>query len=198
MVQTYSHCASHKKIEWLVGRNCGLQLFVHLKGEALDVALLLNKKVRETWTGLVQGLTAYYQSPGRLAGLRRQFAGELRQPGLDPVTFATDLGMLALQGFGDMKEQARDTMIRDKFIDGQEQCALRRQLDGFAPGTPIGEIVDSCRIWESHSDPDQNVRNRIGSESENQSGDSRSRERNRVAYTGTGRGTSGGDVEVYR
>ena len=89
--------------------------------------------------------------------------------------------MLAIQGFGDMKEQARDTMIRDKFIDGQEQCALRRQLDGFAPGTPIGEIVDSCRIWESHSDPDQNVRKRIGSESENQSGDSRSRERNRAA-----------------
>ena len=56
-----------------------------------------------------------------------------------------------------MKEQARDTMIRDKFIDGQEQCALRRQLDGFAPGTPIGEIVDSCRVWESHSDPDQNA-----------------------------------------
>ena len=115
-----------------------LQLFVHLKGEALDVALLLNKKVRETWTGLVQGLTAYYQSPGRLAGLRRQFAGALRHPGLDPATFATDLGMLAIQGFGDMKEQARDTMIWDKFIDGQEQCALRRQLDGFAPGTPIG------------------------------------------------------------
>ena len=46
-----------------------------------------------------------------------------------------------------MREQARDTMIRDKFIAGQEQCALRRQLDGFAQGTPIGEIVDSCRVW---------------------------------------------------
>ena len=158
-----------------------LQLIVHLKGEALDVALLLKKKVRETWAGLVQGLTAYYQSPGRLAGLRRQFAGALRHPGLDPATFATDLGMLAIQGFGDMKEQARDTMIRDKFIDGQDQCALRRQLDGFAPGTPIGEIVDSCRIWESHSDPDQNATKRIESGSDNQSGDSRTRERNRAA-----------------
>ena len=158
-----------------------LQLFVHLKGEALDVALLLKKKVRETWAGLVQGLTAYYQSPGRLAGLRRQFAGALRHPGLDPATFATDLGMLAIQGFGDMKEQARDTMIRDKFINGQEQCALRRQLDGFAPGTPIGEIVDSCRVWESHSDPDQNARKRIESGSDNQSGDSRTWERNRAA-----------------
>ena len=51
-----------------------------------------------------------------------------------------------------MKEQARDTMIRDKFIAGQGQCALRRQLDGFAQGTPIGEIVDSCRVCESHSE----------------------------------------------
>ena len=97
-----------KKIEWLVGRNCGVAVIcTSERGGRLDVALLLNKKVRETWTGLVQGLTAYYQSPGRLAGLRRQFAGALRHPGLDPATFATDLGMLALQGFGDMKEQAR-------------------------------------------------------------------------------------------
>ena len=157
-----------------------LQLFVHLKGEALDVALLLKKKVRESWTGLVQGLAAYYQSPGRLAGLRRQFADAFRHPGLDPATFATDLGMLAIQGFGDMREQARDTMIRDKFIAGQEQCALRRQLDGFAQDTPIGEIVDSCRVWESHSDSDRIAGKRVELEADNQSGDSRTWERNRV------------------
>ena len=86
-----------------------LQLFVHLTGEALNVALLLTKEERESWTGLVDGLAAYYQSPGRLAGLRRRFESVFRQPGLDPATFATDLGMLAIQGFGDMKEQARDT-----------------------------------------------------------------------------------------
>ena len=68
-----------------------LQLFVHLKGEA--------KKERESWTGLVEGLAAYYQSPGRLAGLRRRFESAFHQPGLDPATFATDLGMLAIQGF---------------------------------------------------------------------------------------------------
>ena len=50
--------------------------------------------------------------------------------------------------------RARDIMIRDKFIAGQKQCALRLQLDSFAPDTPIGEIVDSCRVWESHSDPE--------------------------------------------
>ena len=115
----------------------------------------------------MDGLAAYYQSPGRLAGLRRRFESAFRQPGLDPATFATDLGMLAIQGFGDMKEQARDTMIRDKFIVGQGQCALRRQLDGFAQGTPIGEIVDSCRVWESHSDsngiPTGNYDSEVGS-----------------------------------
>ena len=46
-------------------------------------------------------------------------------------------------------------MIRDKFIAGQRLCALRRQLDGFAQDTPIGEIVDSCRVWESHSESDR-------------------------------------------
>ena len=93
-----------------------------------------------------------------LAVLRRRFESAFCRPGLDPATFATELGILAIQGLEDMKEQARDTMIRDKFIAGQRQCALRRQLDGFAQDsedTPIGEIVDSCRMWESHSDPDR-------------------------------------------
>ena len=89
--------------------------------------------------------------------------------------------MLAIQGFGDMREQARDTMIRDKFIAGQEQCALRRQLDGFAQGTPIGEIVDSCRVWESHSDSNRIDKKNVDSKAETQSGDSRTWERKKVA-----------------
>ena len=94
------------------------------------------------------------RSPGRLAVLRRRFERAFRRPGLDPATFATELRILTIQGYEDMNGQARDIMIRDKFIAGQKQCALRRQLDGFAPDTPIGEIVDSCRVWESHSDPE--------------------------------------------
>ena len=120
-----------------------LQLFAHLKGEALNVALLLAKEERESWTGLVDRLAAYYQSPGRLAGLRKRFSDAFRQPGLDPATYATNLGMLAIQGFGDMRGQTRDKLIRDKFIDSQEQTALRRQLDGFSEDTPIGEIVEA-------------------------------------------------------
>ena len=76
-----------------------------------------------------------------------------------------------------MNEQARDTMIRDKYIAGQRQCALRRQLDGFAQDTPIGEIVDSCRVWESHSDPDRIATVNCESDVGNQPGDSRTRER---------------------
>ena len=57
-----------------------LQLFAHLKGEALNVALLLMREKRESWTGLVSGLSAYYQSPGRLAVLRRRFSAFRDRP----------------------------------------------------------------------------------------------------------------------
>ena len=100
---------------------------------------------------------------------------------------ATDLGMLAIQGFGDMKEQAQDTMIRDKFIAGQGQCALRRQLDGFAQDTPIGEIVDSCRVWESHSDSNRIPTVDYDSEVGSQSGDFRTWERRKVVMDREGR-----------
>ena len=45
-----------------------LQLFAHLDGEALNVALLMPVKQRERWKDLVDGLSDYYNSPGRLAG----------------------------------------------------------------------------------------------------------------------------------
>ena len=89
-------------------------------------------------------------------------------------TYATEMGMLAIQAFSDMREQVRDMLIRDKFIAGQEQRALRQQLDGFSQDTPIGEIVDSCRVWESHSDSNWIPRERY--ESEVGSRDSRARE----------------------
>ena len=79
-----------------------------------------------------------------------------------------------------MKEQARDTMIRDKFNAGQRQCTLHRQLDGFAQDTPIGEIVDSCRVWESHSALDRVSTVNCDSDVGNQPGDSRNRERRKL------------------
>ena len=141
------------------------------------MALLLPKEKRESWPHLTQGLAAYYRSPGRLALLRRRFESAFRRPGLDPTTFATELGILALQGFEDMTEQARDIMIRDKFIAGQSQCALRRQLDGLAPGTPIGEIVDSCRLWESHSERETIPKSKHNGQETEWPSDPRTRER---------------------
>ena len=41
-------------------------------------------------------------------------------------------------------------MVRDRFIDGQAECALRRHLDSLGPNTPMTDIVDCCRVWESH------------------------------------------------
>ena len=52
-----------------------------------------------------------------------------------------------------MKEKARDLMVRNKFIGSQQSCDLRRHLDSATPETSILDIVDSCRIWESHGEP---------------------------------------------
>ena len=43
-------------------------------------------------------------------------------------------------------------MVRDRFIDGQAECALRQHLDSFGPNTPMQNMVDSCRVWENHSE----------------------------------------------
>ena len=57
-----------------------LQLFAHLDGEALNVALLMPEE-REKWEGLSHGLSEYYNSPGRLAVFRRRFASAIYRPG---------------------------------------------------------------------------------------------------------------------
>ena len=83
---------------------------------------------------------------------RRRFERVIRRPGVDLATFATELGILAVRGFGDMGKSARDSMIRDRFIAAQWNCGLRRHLDGVFSDTPIRDIVDRCRVWESHLD----------------------------------------------
>ena len=130
-----------------------LQLVAHLDGEALQVALLVQNRNREGWRDIADELSAYYNTPGRLAVFRRRFENTHRRPGSDPAMFATELGILALRGLSDMKEKARDLMVRDTFIACQRSCDLRRHLDGAAPETSILDIVDSCRIWESHGEP---------------------------------------------
>ena len=52
-----------------------------------------------------------------------------------------------------MGQTARLRLIRDGFIAGHSNCDLRRQLDSVSPETPIRDVVDRCRVWESHADP---------------------------------------------
>ena len=136
-------CLGDCEVKWMVGGNGGAPAFAHLEGDALVVALLMLKGVWEKWEDLSNGLLEYYNSPGRLAVVRRRFDNAIRRPGMDPATFATELGTLAARGFGDMGKRAREAMIRDKFIAAQRHCGLRRNLDGVPPETPIWEIVDS-------------------------------------------------------
>ena len=63
------------------------------------------------------------------------------------------LEMLAVKAFGDMGQKARLWLIRDRFIAGHDNCDLRRHLDSVPPETPIRDVVDRCRVWESHADP---------------------------------------------
>ena len=43
-------------------------------------------------------------------------------------------------------------LIRDRFIAGHDSCDLCHHLDSVAPETYIRDIVDHCRVWESHAD----------------------------------------------
>ena len=52
-----------------------------------------------------------------------------------------------------MGQTARLQLIRDRFIAGHSSCELRRHLDSVPPATPIRDVADRCRVWESHADP---------------------------------------------
>ena len=100
----------------------------------------------------MDALTAHYGSPGRLADYRRQFERTIRTSGEDPANFATALEILAVKVFGDMGQRARLRLIRDRFIADHNSCDLRRHLDSAPPGSPIRDVVDRCRVWESHAE----------------------------------------------
>ena len=99
-------------------------------------------------------MSAHYGSPGRLADYRRQFEKTTRSAGEDPSIFAIALETLAAKAFGDMGQTARLRLIRDRFIAGNSSCELRRYLDSVPLATPLRDVVDRCRVWESHADPE--------------------------------------------
>ena len=119
---------------------------------ALSVALLMPMPRRASRKELTDALSSHYGSPGRLATYRRQFDKTARKPGEDPANFGITLETLGVKAFGDIGQTARLRLIRDRFIAGHESCELRRHLDCLPPDTPLRDIVDRCRVWESHSD----------------------------------------------
>ena len=109
-----------------------LQLIAHLDGEALNVALLVPEAQRKLPGVLFKTLSAHYSSPGRLAKYKRQFERMTRPPGDDPTAFAIELETLARKAFVDVDASVRLQLVRDRFIIGQENRALRRHLDSVA------------------------------------------------------------------
>ena len=96
---------------------------------------------------LIKSLSEHYNTPGRLAEYKRQFQRAVRRPGDDPSIFATELQTLARRAFMDIDLKIQSQMVRDRLIDGQAECALRRHLDSLGPNTPIPDIVDIYRIF---------------------------------------------------
>ena len=111
-----------------------LQLLSHLDGDALNVALLVPESRRVVPGFLMKSLSDHYNSPGRLAEYKHQFQRVVRCPRDDPSIFAIKLETLARRAFIDISIQLQ--MVRDRFIDGQVECALRRHLDSLGPDTP--------------------------------------------------------------
>ena len=101
---------------------------------------------------LVGALSEHYGSPGRLAEYRRQFGRASRRPGDDQSVFAIELKTMARRAFADVNASVRLQLVRDRFIAGQVECSLCRHLDSEGPDTPFRDIVDRCRVWESHAD----------------------------------------------
>ena len=127
-----------------------IQLLSHLQDDALSVALLIPMPLQASRKELTDALSSHYGSPGRLANYRREFDRTVRKMGEDPSNFAIKLETLAVKAFGNMGQIARLRLIRDRFIAGHENCDLRRYLDCVPPDTPLRDIVDRCRVWESH------------------------------------------------
>ena len=127
-----------------------LQLLSHLDGDALNVVLLIPESQRMLPGFLMNSLSDHYNSPGRLAEYKRQFQRAFRRPGDDPSIFAIELETLARRVFVDIDPRIQLQMVRDRFIDGQAECALRRHLDSLGPDTPMADMVDYSRVWESH------------------------------------------------
>ena len=128
------------------GVTAALQLLSHLDGDALNVALLVPESqqgVAGIFGEIIVGPLQFSRAVGRIqASVSEGVSGD------DPSIFAIELETLARRAFVDIDPLIQLQMVRDRFIDGQVECALHRHLD--RPVTPMADIVDCCRVWESH------------------------------------------------
>ena len=129
-----------------------LQLLSHLDGDALNVGLLVPEYQRVLSGVFMRSLSEHYGFPGRLAEYKRKFRRAFRRLGDDPSVFAIELETLARRAFVDVNTSIQLQLVRDRFITGQAGCALSRHLDSMGPDTPMRDIVDSCHVWESHTE----------------------------------------------
>ena len=78
-----------------------------------------------------------------MAEYKRQFRQAFRRPDDDPSIFTVELETLAGRVFSDVDSSIQWQMVRDRFIDGQAECALRQHLDSFGPNTVVvcGKVI---------------------------------------------------------
>ena len=63
------------------------------------------------------------------------------------ATLATELGILAVRGFADMGESARDLMIRNKFIAAQQSCDdIWMELQRMLPLETLWIVVEFGKV----------------------------------------------------
>ena len=136
--------------EWLGRRHSSSAAALSPGRDALNVALLVPESRRVVPGFLMKSLSDHYSSPGRLAEYKRQFQRTSRRPGVDPSISAIELETLARRVIVDIDPLIQLQMVRDRFIDGQAECALRRYLDSLGFDAPMADIVDCCCVWESH------------------------------------------------
>ena len=178
LVSTFSHCTGHCEIEWLAGRNCGVAVVCSLKRGGIKCGSTTDKREAGVVDRPGEWAFSILPIPWQIGGTEEAVRERVPPTGIGPSYVRNRVG------------NTRDPRVRgyertgsghdDKFIAGQRQCALRRQLDGFAQDTPIGEIVDSCRVWESHSESDRVFTVNCEADVGNQPDDSRTRERSKL------------------
>ena len=75
------------------------------------------------------------------------------------LTHTTDqCRTLARRAFIDINTSIQLQMVRDRFIDGQAECALHGHLNSLGQNTQMADIADCCRVWERHCEVESTPR----------------------------------------